>query len=1338
MNRKLICPLLLVWSALLAFAVSTFADDSDPPRLSISYSSTNLSLNWPLAASDWILEQAAYLGPSSPWAYVPLTLARTNGTNITLSVSALGRSMFYRLSSINSSTTPIPGLTAKWSFDDGSSELAPDATGYGNGAALANVASGTGRIGPGALWFNGQPAGVGASRATVSNDNYRALPPGPFSVSLWLDADSLATGWRGLIGNGVSTSNGWYLALHNVGPGTNEFVFGSSGSTPLNVTGRKLLLPGQWYELTATYDGSEGRIYVDSQLLARGAGSIMPTAQPIYFGGGVNNYDSFLGLLDEVRIFTNALTHEEVSLTGNWHMNESSGIFVSDSSVRGHRAIVSSSGAWSAGKQGAGIDLNNSTVMIRNDYADVLPPTGGSFSLSFWVFPRGLPDSWSGLMSCANGTNNGWHLAIHSGAPEATRLRFWSTDSGGTLDLSAPITLPSVVWSKIDITFNGGIATVYVNGLKVQSSNGGIQGSTVPIVVGTVPGFVNFNGNIDELRIYRRERDETEIGPVAKVMWETVMLNSSTNLVLQGFGPAGKALTYSIVPGLVPTNGTVTQLPGSGIVTYTAGATKGPDAFMYTVSDGEFTSPATIVTMSIVQPHWLSPTGGLTAPLDGSSPEHAWAAATADAVDAIWHTNNYYDCFFYAPGEYQTRGWHSVERSTCNRGCKHIGAGLEGDRQTTIKLVGTWSAWSEGAIFGTLVNGQIADEFEVRDMVLDCNAVNNPKYTVGEPVSIIVPLSSTTRVETITLHWNNSLFNGGWRFGQAQQFSISTRVPGTGNFVTNRSDVTSTGSVDTVRVDAETDEIVIWLQRRGVGIDFYSLAEIEVAGAAVTLLEARTLSGVESNLDPFSSAYSIGHIADDNDLTVWASGSDNQVRIILPLKPGTIVSQLNVYWNCQTIEGLGHLGPASEYQVQARDATGQYYVVPLVRQPRTSEDLELNVFGTPIVTDQLVLVLNTKEAGVDFYSLRELSLQNGNTQVALKVPRALTTLGWGDYHVLRAFDGDLGTQWTSDTQGSCVAIRALGSNLKFSRLKIVGFGTKATRECFPIGMETRAATALRDFGNVLIEDCTFTDPAPNNTDGLTAVLLVGTPPRLLTNAVVRRCTVTGMRPYFRYSQAFTATHVENCRVSDCGTAVYFEPNPAWGDNVGPVLIRSNQFVNVNNGMFLVFAAGAQFDSVTCIENDIVLAFSGGWAFSVCDTCSPGPSGTITNIAVLSNIVRYSDWSLRPWSTEGGLYCSDIRNAVFGNNIVTIGTVNGLRLRNCPSGSIPPPPRRETCDGQLTTVPPTQGPVFPQCLDTLPPGYQRSWFNNRDRLNTTILVRYWTTNFDGYASQQQWR
>ena len=1316
-------------------------------QLKVRQSGSQLVIEWPLA-TGWVLEQAPRLTQPIPWVQVSPTLYQVNATNMSVAVSSPGTNMFFRLRNVISAA-PVPGLSGAWRLDENQGAIAQDFTSRAQTAQLSNVVWTTGRIGGGGLWFNGQPAGAGASWASISNGNYSVLPPtgSPFSVSLWFQPDAVTNGWRGLMGNPVNGSSGWSLALHTSGPGTNDLVFAANGPATLNVTGRKLLLPGQWHELTATYDGSEGALYLDSELLARSVGTLFANNQPIFFGGGVAAYDSFLGSIDEVRTYTNALSQESISLAGYWTMDENAGSLLIDSSIHGHLGMASGAAGWAPGKTGSGIHLSNATVRIPNDFSDLLPPTGGSFSLSFWLYPNLISSDWSGLMSCADGTNSGWSLALDAETPGKPKLRFWSTDSGGTLDLIAPVDLPAGFWSKLDLTFNGGIATIYLNGRKIQSDSGGIQGSTVPLVLGAVPGLASLDGIIDELKIYSRERGEGEVGPVAKVMWETALLNTSTNLTLQGSGPTGKTLTYSIVDTISPTNGTLLHDPGSPIVTYLAGPNRGPDAFTYTVSDGEFTSPPTIVAMSVVKPHWLSPSGGFSFPLDGTSPDHAWPAGASDALDAIWKTNQYYDCFFYAPGEYQTTGWHGRKRGTANPGCKHCGSGYDGTNKTTLKLVNALETWNEGRIFAAEYDGPFSHGFEVHDMLLDCNAANNPLYTQGMPIWISIPLTSTTRVDSITLNWDQSVYYGigPWQFGPAQDFNICTRSAGSGDYVTNCIAAHSTGAVDLLTIGTNTGEILIQLQRRAPGVDFYSLKEIQVAGATVSCPTATVAGGGESRLFAPSGKYSILQAVDGDQQSVWASGPENQVQIMLPLQSVTTISQLTFWWNCYTSNGLGRFGPASDYQIQARDATNQtLYTVPFVRNPRTTNGIEVNIFGTadlpnPILTDQLIVTLNAKELGVDFYSLREISLQNGGAPVPLKMPAAVNSFPWGNYQVLRAFDGDPATQWTSDSQGRIEAMLVVGNNLKFTHLKVVGFGNKAIAECFPMGFYGPwPLPAPVHFGNVLIEDCIVTEPATNNTDGLTVFNVHSVPPNTLTNAVIRRCTVTGVKSRFITAQAFTATHVENCLVTDCSYGVYFEPNPAWGDNIGPVLIRSNQFLNVENGVALAFYPGAKFDSITCIGNEIVVTdLASGTAFWFYDTWQPGPSGSITNVAVLNNLVRFRDWSLRPTLPKGGILAGDMHNALFGNNTIVLGSIYTLRVRSCPSGFIPPPDAVETCFSNGPIYPPA-GPSYPPCLDVLPPGYRRCWFNNRDAAGMALKVTYWNTNADVFASQQQWR
>ncbi len=1214
---------------------------------------------------------------------------------------------------------------------------AQDSSGYGNDAVLSNAEWTSGRAGPGALRFNGG-SDAAASRAWISNQEYRVIPAAKrsFSVLLWFSPDVLTNGWRGLIGNAAG-SNGWSVALRTSGPGTNEIVFAAPGAaSPLHLAGRTLLLPGQWYELAITYDGNEVALFLNGEGLARGNGTISVSEEPIFFGGGVGGYDGFAGRIDEVRAYTKAFIRDDISLKGYWRFDESDGLSARDFSIQNGAAMVSGSGPWAPGKTGGGIDLRNGVVTIPNDSRAVLPPTGLPFSIAFWLYPEAPALGFSEFMSCADGTNSGWRLGLEADEAGETSLRFWSTSSGGTLDLRAPVLLRTQTWSKIEITHNGGVATVYLNGRKVHSDSGAIRAGSAPLVIGMVPGAASFNGALDELKIWGRERSASDAGPVAQVMWETVLWNTGTHLVLEGGGPAGRPLLYSIVDAVVPTNGVLTQIPGTPMVRYAAGNRKGPDAFAYTVSDGEFTSPPTLVIMSVVEPHWLSPEGGSVAPLDGSSPERAWAAGSAEALDAIWKTNNFYDCFFYAPGEYESKGWRFEERATAHVGCKHMGAGFEGTNRTVLKLVDAWSAWADGTLFASHT---YSDGFEVHNMVLDCNAENNPKYERGEPIWISIPLTGRAHVQSVKLRWHSGSHPLGAGVGRAQEFSICTTDLASGN--TNCISMTSTGDVDTVVLDADADEIVLQLKRRSPGVDFYGVADIEVAGGTVSLPSATIPGDGESRLETNNTIYSILKAVDQDQGTYWASGSEDQVEIRLPLPAGTAVSEIAFNWNCRTINGVGRMGAAASFQIRVRNmATGQYGDVPFFSQPLHASGRQAVFFGAPgapiaVVTDEVVILLSEKAPTVGFYSLLEVALRNSGHPVPLRIPRALN--GVPGYPVMNAVDGDSQTGWVSGTQGMVGAISLTGNNMKFTRLKVIGFGTKALRECFPVYITTPPQPEpVVHQGNIIIEDCIFTEPATNNTDGLTALTLSGAPPHTFTNAIVRNCTVADVRPHFVYSHGFTAKQVENCVVTNCGNGVYFEPDPAGADDVGAVLIRSNRFLNVINGVYLLTHASGQFDSLTCIGNEVVLSGLAGWGFAVCDTCDVGPSGSVTNMTVLNNLVRFADWSLRPSTSSGGLYFSDIQNAVFGNNVIVLGTPNNLRLRSCPSGFIFPPQPKSDCEidpGSVVLPPPT----YPPCLETLPPNYRRAWFGNCDHRGNLLEVRYLDYGLDRPASQQQW-
>jgi hypothetical protein len=170
-------------------------------------------------------------------------------------------------------------------------------------------------------------------------------------------------------------------------------------------------------------------------------------------------------------------------------------------------------------------------------------------------------------------------------------------------------------------------------------------------------------------------------------------------------------------------------------------------------------------------------------------------------------------------------------------------------------------------------------------------------------------------------------------------------------------------------------------------------------------------------------------------------------------------------------------------------------------------------------------------------------------------------------------------------------------------------------------------------------------------------------------------------------------------------------------------------------MYLLSHPGVQFDSITWLDNEIIMNRAGGWGFGACDICSVGPSGSITNVTILNNIFRYPEWAPSASSREGGIFYSDMHHAVVGDNLIALGTRNDLRIRHCPAGFIPPLAPAEDCDHPV--MGPPGDPSYPACLDALIPGYRRAWFNNRSLSGGLLPVQFNNFGSDIPASQQQW-
>ncbi len=217
-------------------------------------------------------------------------------------VSALG------LVLTNAAEGTDPCLVGWWKFDESSGDTAADSSGNENHGTLSTTNikwTEDGRIN-GALNFKGA-------------DNYVVVPNSPtlnpteeISIVAWLKPTW--TGNNRIFQKGSGDNQ--YRLLREFG---DNFVFhlaGLSNDKPGNIPCPS---EGEWTHVAATYDGAAMRVYYNSKLVGEVAtrGAINTSIGPLYIGtkySGAHAGDEYRGIMDEVRLYSRALTETEVAV----------------------------------------------------------------------------------------------------------------------------------------------------------------------------------------------------------------------------------------------------------------------------------------------------------------------------------------------------------------------------------------------------------------------------------------------------------------------------------------------------------------------------------------------------------------------------------------------------------------------------------------------------------------------------------------------------------------------------------------------------------------------------------------------------------------------------------------------------------------------------------------------------------------------------------------------------------------------------------------------------------------------------------------------------------------
>ena len=201
----------------------------------------------------------------------------------------------------------IDGLVSFWTLDkaDIDGDTVKDIVGINDGTMQGDVKIVPGKIND-ALEFDG----VGAFVDCGGDESLNLTDA--LTIELWMKPNSAGEGGpnAGPVCKAIAAGN-WNWQLRYNAPGSfMGFQFNAGGSKWISV--QQNLEPEEWHHITGTYDGSDAVCYLNGDETDRlSIPAITSSNDPLLIGqdGWINVFD---GIVDEVRIYSRALSENEV------------------------------------------------------------------------------------------------------------------------------------------------------------------------------------------------------------------------------------------------------------------------------------------------------------------------------------------------------------------------------------------------------------------------------------------------------------------------------------------------------------------------------------------------------------------------------------------------------------------------------------------------------------------------------------------------------------------------------------------------------------------------------------------------------------------------------------------------------------------------------------------------------------------------------------------------------------------------------------------------------------------------------------------------------------------
>jgi hypothetical protein len=430
---------------------------------------------------------------NSNWHYVAAT---QTGTNVVLYVDGVQKNT-------GSSTTPINNGTDIISIGRHSSGY------YFNGTIDEVRLSNSVRSGE---WIEAQYKSLTDTFNSygIEEDPFEKVP---FSVSAWVNGNTLDTTSRAVIARGNSGNYSW--AIYNDGANPGKLAFTADNSANIGVS-TTTLSANAWYHVVIVSDGAKTRLYINGSLDKETNNSSLLSGGSVSIGADPDGTNAWAGKIDEVRIYNRALDATEAANLYNlstgpivyYDFNSSSGNILYDKSGNGRNSTLygMSDSSWVSGYQGSALYFNG-----VDDYVDLgtdswLDIAGGDFTISLWARWTEATGNARALLNLGGFTNK---ISITTGANAAGQdnIGFGVTACGWLYDAGSG--LNNDQWQHITVRKSGSNCKIFINGLPATNLTGGMTWNSNNRIGDGYHG--DFKGNIDEIRIYNYARSDEDI-----------------------------------------------------------------------------------------------------------------------------------------------------------------------------------------------------------------------------------------------------------------------------------------------------------------------------------------------------------------------------------------------------------------------------------------------------------------------------------------------------------------------------------------------------------------------------------------------------------------------------------------------------------------------------------------------------------------------------------------------------------------------------------------------------------------------------------------------------------